>query len=389
MTTSHNVNAHMGYAYDSLSAALVVDAPLVQGQTVDLREYFRQHREMGIEPAAVGILFHGAVHFWQVFASGHIANLVAVEWERLVQYEKTGNMTPPHAALQAFYTEETPFGAFTAAQLQETWVRFWETWVHLDDIDAHCHAMCEGPDAVIYAKPYLWLLEVLDGHTGFAAWLFPALCFNAFNTTQPVEVFCRAAQRAAQSQALRKLTKTADFAAVQEGWIRHWNTLVNESVVPILVERGNTQGSHGVELIQNGPLRSHPIYAEYLEFVASLQHTWRQPANPSDEAQAVAGELAALKAQNSDMWLAFAIPGHPWCRAVLNYFLPPPLVHSRDGDIASRRPANLRLRESRAGVARINETFHQHVLAVEQRVLRFRAASRAYALGLPLDAFSM
>ncbi|MDH4274940.1 MAG: hypothetical protein OEW08_07875 [Gammaproteobacteria bacterium] len=385
MTMTHNAPGH---TYDGLTATLVVDAALATKEGMSLREIFRNPRELGIEPSAVGVLFHGAVHFWQVFSSNFIANLVAVEWERLVQYENAGTILAPHEALSTFYLDE-PTRPFATAQLQETWARFWETWVHFDDVGQHCQALCAGPDAAIYARPYQWLLEVLEGDAAYAAWVFPALCFHAFNTAQPIEVYCRAAQRAAQSQALRTLARVVDYEGVQEGWLRHWNLLVNESVVPVLVERGDAPGSRGIEFIQNGPLRSHPIYSEYVEFLFTMQQTWRQPARTAEDAAPIATELTALRALSNDIWLAFAVPGHPWCRAVLNYFLPPPLVHARDGELASRRPANLRLRESRAGVSRVNDTYRQHAVALEARVQRFRAASRAHALGLPLDAFLM
>ena len=40
------------------------------------------------------VLYHESVHFWQLFSSAYIANLVSDDWRRLQHYEETGEVLP-------------------------------------------------------------------------------------------------------------------------------------------------------------------------------------------------------------------------------------------------------------------------------------------------------
>lgn len=169
------------------------------------------------------IVFHEAVHYWQQFSQSFLLRLAEEDWQRLIEYERSGQRYGPGSIRREFYREEPDLG-FSARDIHECLARFWEVvafgpnrimneqWVsgrssfHPDFVTANrpssfrqefeslvawgstdflqAMTMIGGE----YATPYL-----ATGHTMPRASMlvFPWLAHYALQTNRPATVFLR------------------------------------------------------------------------------------------------------------------------------------------------------------------------------------------------------
>jgi hypothetical protein len=179
------------------------------------------------------VLFHEAIHYWQLFSQSFLLRLVAEDWHRLIEYERTGQRTVYGSIRQEFHRQEPALG-FSASELHECLARFWEIvafgpnrvmrdqWLsgravfHPDFITANRPAAFQrlsegaGPwghvdfvEAMMmvggeYAVPFL----ATGRSMGDAAiFVFPWLAHYAFQTRHPATLFARFVESSAAELA--------------------------------------------------------------------------------------------------------------------------------------------------------------------------------------------
>jgi len=363
------------------------------------------------------VLYHEAVHFWHFLSSGYLANLVGGEWVRLTRFEETGELPPVHATVQD-YAAERADRPFSPCELVEAWARYWDvhtrspaaiiaeedisdadpsSWIiprpSGDGLEAYRGeafdlVMQVGTDCAVYGRPYRWLLERFDGRSGRAALLFPMLVNAAFACPDPVRVFCEAVERTAPG-APGLFEHTVPSGQINLDWLVLWGEVVQTVLAPLVAELGWPVPTPGLDVIQRGPLRSHPIYAEYLlkvkprGFVRMYRPTARSQM-PNDELEA----RLLVDAVEAVELAPFAFPGQPFYRRMLGALVPPPKIEFRNLTWSAPRPVELVMEARMKGEAGVADDFGTRSKEVEQRVERFRAAEKAAELGLPLDAFA-
>lgn len=384
-----------GYAFDFLGGTVTVpcdatDELLKEG----LAGVFREPNAAPLPAGAARLIIHASLHFWQIFSSGFVANLLSEEWQRLNHFEQTGAVRAKNNGLASFgqRVENQPFSAY---ELVECWARFWElsicgvTMVAAEEgMDAGAGderlfvALASGgPEAELYAAPYRWALDEAHNDAYTTQLLFPLIAHHALGSPDPVDVFAKAYARACVSKPVQGLIARRSHD-INQAWLAAWHTVFSESILPVLMEHSLPSYNNGVEILERGALRTHPILREYLEPIGALAD--RIKAAPgSDAVSTLAKEISA-----HDPWVAFALPGLPLYRMALGELLPPPRVAFINASCAARRPATLRFREVKAGASNVAETYEGRSLDLEQRLRRFRAAEKAVSLGLDPRTFA-
>ncbi|UJR82324.1 hypothetical protein [Sandaracinus amylolyticus] len=348
------------------------------------------------------VLYHESVHLWQLMASGFVANVIGDEWRRLEHFERAGEVRPRSDFVRDHLDRGQ--GPFSAYELFECWARYWD--VHTgnparlvdeetpgdeivpagDDAPAYTwrafdRFMQTGPDARLYAAPYRTMLERSGADSFFVACVFPAIVHAALGTPAPVRFVDAAFTRALAIHERKALLRRS--GNINFDWLNNWSSIVGQVVVPARSELGLPAYTSGFDVIQRGALRTHPIYAQYLERAPMLSQRLEllrrsalDAASPARQAEM----LAVRDAPARDKWVLFALPGQPDYRAILGHVLPPPRIRFANATIDARRSALARL-------AGASETYSAELDALEARVARFMRAERAVSLGLPPSAF--
>src|SRR5215213_11572445 len=71
------------------------------------------------------VVFHETVHYWQQLSQGFLLRRAEEDWQRLIDYERAGQVGRDDSVSREFYREEPTLG-FSAHDLQECLARFWE-----------------------------------------------------------------------------------------------------------------------------------------------------------------------------------------------------------------------------------------------------------------------
>ncbi len=356
------------------------------------------------------ILYHESVHFWQLLASGYLANVVADEWSRLERYEQTGELLS-RGAFASKYLERVEPDPFSAYELVECWARYWDVHTRspaaiLEDDTVPAgfmfpgdtkpsytsrifdRVMQVGPDSALYAAPYRWALERADGDSHFVAVTFPILTHHAFGAKRPVKVFLEAFELALEVHRRRELLHRTSIltANINLSWLNNWSSIVGQALQPTLAKLGEPSFTSGFDVIARGALRSHPVYPHYLKRTQLLTGRLRlleiglprilENVPPFRHAEYVA--LVDLARRSP--WVIFALPGQPDYRSILGASLTPPRVIFGNGIV----DLDLRLLREHASSEHASS---QIMDDTARRVVRFAAAEKAASLGLPANAF--
>jgi len=266
-------------------------APL-EWQKEGLTEFYRSPNDDAWGATLCRVLYHESIHFWQLFSSGYVANLVADDWRRLQHFRATGEVRP--LSTEANQYKITASGLpFSERELLECWARFWDVHTRepgaiirdegypaeeverLEMIDpytgsksytheAYDYLMRGGPASGSYEKPYRWLLDQTQGHSAFVAITFPILVHSAFGSPDPVKVFCETFDRAWNSSVLRPAIDSR-FGYINLDWLNQWSAIIGEAHIPVIRKHHLPDFTSGLDVIARGPLASHPIYREYVD----------------------------------------------------------------------------------------------------------------------------
>ena len=345
-----------------------------------------------LTPAARLIWVHESLHFWQLFSSSYLAKLVSEDWQRLVDFEESGEVDLERPLVASY--RDAGKAPFSTQSLLEGLTRYWELYLGADTsafaadafdgpvfadaarLESWDRAMTSGADAQVYAPPYLWALRLDGVDRLLLASCFPILAHYALGSDNPVAVFCTGLQRAMESTAVARCCQQWSDQGVGN-WLSLWQTVVAEAAMPAVMAAGGARFSSGLDLMERGVLRSHPIYREYAEQIAALGESLKQQTAQDQT------EMALLEMACHDQWLVFALPGLDVYHRLLNAYVQPPLAVFANGySVAAARPAALRLRESRAGVSQVAEDYRARSEDLNQRLLRFRRAEMARMMGL-------
>jgi hypothetical protein len=362
------------------------------------------------------VLYHESLHFWQFLASGYVANLVNEEWVRILHYENNNEVLPRSEFINDYLRQKNndPFSAY---ELVECWARYWDVHtrspaviikeegivpdrdgsLEIDRGDivpyytslAYDTVMAKGPDCERYARPYRWMLEKSD--TRFAAFVFPILVHNAFGTREPVLTFCNAFERALQSSKLQDLIRQQP-KDINYAWLNIWNEVIKEAILPSYTS--------GLDVIQRGRLREHPIFSEYITEIKSargflkilyfnqerlkeiVSETSKQQDRTLDNYdEQFLRDLVSVPFQDiSLMWVppvnsfyqlsvVFGLPGQPLYRFLLGQFLTPPRIKFENFTYNKPRSPLLRFSDN---VRQQVPTYETYVDNMTARVKRFR-----------------
>lgn len=374
------------------------------------------------------ILYHESIHFWQLFSSGYIGNIVGDDWHRLVTFEKTGRILPPSANLKAFATKKEHF-PFSAKDLTECWARYWDVHTrgpvtilreegrdtkNLGEIErispltgqyeysqsAYDAAFLTPGEATEYSEPYRWMMDRTSGHSRFVATVFPVLCHLAFASPKPVEALYESFETAWRSRALRQKVN-ASVGIVNIDWIELWDDIAVLGFVPVARQRRLPLFTSGADVIKRGSLESHPIYSRYLHRLGIIQQFaegWVR-TNAGDkwcdnipvEAQCLGEFQMRFAARN--FWGIFAQPGQPEYRYLLGVNLAPARIVFRNYEWIT--PGSSTEKLSRVHKL-FTEGFTEETLesqyatilrSLDERVEMFRTAVYAQSRGISVSQF--
>jgi hypothetical protein len=365
-------------------------------------------------------LYHESLHFWQLLSSGYLAHLVFLEWGRLELYERTREVLPVDE-LVASHRVRPSGQPFSPSELMECWARYWDVHTRgaatiVDEegipIDpnigplsvpvpgsyrggryteaAYDLVMQSGPDCKVYAAPYRWLLDRVQGHSRTAAVLFPFLVHAAFGTRDPVRMFRDLVEVAIGSETISNCV--ARGGLINLDWLTLRPVLRSEVVVPVMRHTLSTFTS-GFDVIRKG-LPSHPVLSQYPHMYVPNGFTRLNDPSPVGEGLDERTEANLLVgAVLSDERAPLMMPGQAYYRLLLGHLVPPPAIHFRNFSWYARRWWLSQPRKPNAGTGLEEEvsdrTFESGVSEVEARVRRFRAAEKAVSLGLPAEAFQV
>jgi hypothetical protein len=371
-------------------------------------------------------LYHETIHFWQLLSSWYLSHLVALEWERLVHYEQTGEINPPHPVTQEHDTKRF---AFSAAELVECWARYWDVHTRgahtiiAEEQIPHTAAglpwgysgeeydlvMQAGKHSQLYAAPYRWLLQMqrdsfrengipVAGASFFTALIFPYITYAAFCSQDPVLAFSLCSSHATNPNIVRQIAEIRTGSAANNpinlDWFIFFDLIRNEVIDPVVkyLTQNNVHIStdlreSGFSVIYNGSLRFHPSYGEYPDKVN--ERVWLSPPFPqaSDIEKLVMNICANFR--EKEPFIMFNLPGQPAYRLLLGRLVPPPALQFNNGVWYAERSEKYLLHEAVGSGGGRNETttFETIHVDLEKRVNRFRAAQKAVELGLPPNAF--
>lgn len=411
------MNAHTDFDFLSGIVRVGVTAPAAW-QDDKLTPFFADPNHADWGPLLCRRLYHETLHFWQLLGWGYVANCAAADWARVLSFEQTGVMPPPSACgLDAM--SKVGDGPFSPRELMEAVARFWDVHTrspaqviddegladaaaravgpltmidpHGGNFEAYTHhafdfVMQQGPDCRRYAEPYRWLLHRVGGASAFAVMMFPLCAHAAMGTPDPVRVFCAAIDLALGNPQIRHVMLRRS-GSIHSDWMRCWPSLARHVFGSAAMEAGVMQFTSGLEVIQRGILRHHPIFREYLDKAHfrgwfGMYRTVPASAHPLEVQHAMDLEQAAL----ANPMILFALPGEPTYRRALAETVPPPLVRFANFDVATSRPVIGKVLAMQQGTHWVDD-FGPACADVERRLARFRAAEYAVSIGLPPHAF--
>lgn len=407
----------MSNNFEYLSGSINISAPLPDIlQKKGLDPFYEDPNNDEWGDVLCRVLYHESIHFWQLLASGYLANLVSEEWRRLDHFEQNKEILPK-SDLSDNYTsrpDDTPFSPY---ELTECWARYWDvhtrspariiqeegivieepvdndnrpsgtySWIEYDTV------MQKGEDSHLYARPYRWLLDRASGNSYLISLLFPVITHASFGSPDPVGVFTGCFERATQEDITNEIMEHRS-GNINFDWINSWTFAWDKIVLPTIEEKNLPLYTSGFDVLQRGTLGTHPIYSEYLE---KAQVLWKfvklaNMLDVQDEAQLSEismehiEEHAITQAAAQDPWIIFALPGQPHYRHLLGHYLSPPIVRFKNFTYSTNRGASMWGSDDQPNGS--EDLFELRSSELNIRIRKFRAAEKAHSLGLPLNAF--
>ncbi len=404
--------------FEYLTGTVTVPASApTEWQTEGLGEFYRAPNDDDWGATLCRVLYHESIHFWQLFSSAYVGNLVADDWSRLQHFRSTGEVKPlgPEARQYDTPTAGLPF---SSRELLECWARFWDVHTRgpgaiirdegypaeevnrLEIIDpytgskaytdeAYDYLMRGGPGSSLYEQPYRWLLDQTR-HSAFVAITFPILVHSAFGSPNPVAVFCEAFDRAWNSSLLRGAIdgRSGD---INLDWLNEWSAVIGEAHIPVIQKHHLPEFTSGLDVIERGSLGSHPIFREYVDqfrvlrgHLTFMKQQFAAGPVPSDVTELCTYAIADMPIR--DPWVVFGLPGQPDYRYLLGRYFSPARVQFDNYVLDGRHPIVRQIQEMATGEGG-DETYSSALNDLTPLVERFRRAEYAVSLGKPADAF--
>lgn len=386
-----------------------------------LGEFYRSPNDEQWGKALCRVLYHESIHFWQIFSSAYIGNLISDDWGRMLHYESSGEILPLSDSAKMYDSREEDM-PFAVRDLVECWARYWDIHTRgakaiFDDeklstksiqfleikdpltnnmsytSEAYDHLMTHGPDSTMYAAPFRWAMEQANGQSSFVQLAFPILAHAAFGSPDPVKVFCDSFCEAYSSKTVQEGVELRRSGNINFDWLSHWSVFLGEGIQPILRRYNMPLYTSGFDVIHRGKLGTHPIYGEYLgqqKVISGHINRYRAALENGKPTTGFEGILshATWDMAYRDPWTIFGLPGQPDYRYILGRALRPFRVRFTNYELIADRPVNLRLAEQTQGIYG-NDTYADHLNDLDDRVSHFRNAEFAVSQGMPPESFNL
>jgi len=383
----------------------------------DLKAFFADPNDDAWGRLLCRTLFHETIHFWQVLSSGYLADIVASEWGRAVEYIRDGNMIPREKHVLD-HRERIGGAPFSALEMVESLARFWDVHTRsavkiieeegievpdnkvlsrVDDgyerpaytNEAFDLVMYEGRDCQNYAAPYRWMLERVDGDSAFVVLVFPILAYFSLCSPRPVEMYMRAFDRAYDSPSVGSAMNQRN-GIINLDWFSLWRPLMEDVVQPTMLEMGFPRLWTGFDVIPTNNLSSHPIYPEYIamrDVLYSVPNSIKEENKKKLESIPHPLLMRELEMAMMDPTIMFALPGQPDYRMLLGRNVPPPTIRFENVTFHTGRPGAAMDEERRRKTEEPEPSFKGRTETVNMVMRCFREAEYAVSLGLPPDHF--
>ncbi|UCG70589.1 MAG: hypothetical protein JSV09_06110 [Thermoplasmata archaeon] len=321
------------------------------------------------------IYIHELLHFWQYLSQGYLTKLALNEWKNLLNYEKSGDPTPPNDLIEQNeeFLKVNDITGFSIKELHEALCRFWDIHIlgpvnmleHHENLPWYQNKFdgnlikrdiermrrivggveqysSESFDMLMqvedqYAGPYRWILEKY--HTTTCVIFFPLIGYFAMQSNYPVEFF-----ELAFDQLKYMLPKKMNLKNVNihNAWreffpkIKYVCHVYNKSFSGCPLEPGWV-------IIKRSFGADHPIFAHYLALIERLQK--KKIYKLGWDEYNVSKEL--------EFW--FATPGDPISRLILGLNFLPPTTLFHDGEWISDIQEVVKARGD--GIAKVQDPF--------------------------------
>ena len=374
------------------------------------------------------LLIHESIHFWQFFSSGYLANLLADDWLRVKKFNDEKIVAATAGNVEKHFKKENGY-PFSASELTECWARYWD--VHTRNpreilqedevlsgkpeihkllnsaIDINYPQrysmalfdtfMSEGKDCKSYAEPYRWMLTASTSGSRFVNTIFPPLIHGAFGSPYPVQLFCEAFYVIETSKQLKRDMLAHMNANIHFNWFHNWQVVIN-IINQVVLKMKMPQYTSGLQVIERGPLKTHPIYQMYSGRIRKLFTAltlFSFEAKPIKEIKISEEDSAeAVEFMERDMcskfggWIAFGLPGQPNYRGFLGLHIPPPCIHFSNMTYYAHETSQIYHTDNKHEEFATEEEFKYVISELNEKVRRFNNAKKAKELGLPLDRFN-
>ena len=391
-----------------------------------LNDFYKNPNDIQWGGKLCRVLFHESIHFWQFFSSGYLANLLADDWARIQRFEKEKIIVPATDYANNHFKKANHY-PFSAAELTECWARYWD--VHTrnpreilkEDETLTCEPeikkllnsslnegfnpgytmqlfdtlMSKGKDCKNYAAPYRWMLNYSTSGSRFVNTVFPALMHGAFGSPNPVQLFCEAFYLLEQSKNLKKEILDNTNSNIHFNWFYMWHVVIK--VIKNAISKLKLPNyTSGLQVIQIGPLKTHPIYQVYLTrvqkmFMAlqlfSFEAKSTGKIDNSEEYSLKHVDFMERDIFNKFRWIAFGLPGQPNYRGFLGHYIPPPCVHFLNMDYYAHETPQLYYSDNKHEEFNNDEELKNIINSLNERIRKYKNAKKANELGLTFDIF--
>lgn len=409
-----------GFDWFTGLAAIAAPCPSALYENGGLAVFFAAPNRADYGQRLPRVLMHECMHCFQLAGSNWLQRLVAEEWSRVLELERTG-VAPELGPLRRSYGRADQGMPFSVRDLVECLARYWDMHVRGPDrvlseetfLDPqgsiaamraarqlrtdipytsaeYDAAMRAGAEADTYPRPYLLLQRAaLDSpavkwlgrddparNPNRASWavnlLLPMVGFVALNTAEPVRAFVAGIDAVLGDEyGLHLETAAANYAGLIElDQLACWGPIV-ERIVRVLAAEGIPMRASLGGPVELEGWREHPVWrfmpARFDALRTGLSAMLKHQGDAEDPRRPwlpLLRELLAMVLRNH-AFAALGLMGIPALRQQLGVAFAPPMLRFEDYDIMAPSVA--------ANFAPWPVTAAELRMAVDEATLRHRA----------------
>ena len=116
------MDAHFEYLTGVINVPATAPAKLVDD---GLDQFYLEPNDEEWGASLCRVLYHESIHFWQLFSSAYVANIVDHDWIRLQHFRDTGQVQPLGERAQEYGVRDEGM-PFSPRELLECWARYWD-----------------------------------------------------------------------------------------------------------------------------------------------------------------------------------------------------------------------------------------------------------------------